>query len=71
MSHTSKATETAAILHAQDEGYQAYLNGQTIPECPYDASSAQLRAAWVRGYAAGRTDRARANREAGSNSQRN
>lgn len=64
MSHTSKTTEAAAILRAQDEGYRAYLNGLTIPECPYTASSAELRTAWVRGYAASRTDRARANRDA-------
>lgn len=64
MSHMSKTTEAAAILRAQDEGYQAYLNGMPIPECPYDASRAELRTAWVRGYAASRTDRARANREA-------
>lgn len=62
MSQTSKTAETAAVLRAQDEGYQAYLNGVTIPECPYDSSTAKLRTAWVRGYAASRTDRARANR---------
>ena len=66
MSHTSKVTEAAEILRAQDEGYQAYLNGLKIPECPYDASRAELRTAWVRGYAASRTDRARANREVSS-----
>lgn len=64
MSQTSKTAETALILKAQDEGYQAYLNGVPIPECPYDASSAELRTAWVRGYSASRTDRARANRRA-------
>lgn len=64
MSQTSKTAETAAILKAQDEGYQAYLNGVPIPECPYHGSSAELRTAWIRGYAASRTDRARANREA-------
>lgn len=64
MSHTSKTTQAAAILHAQDEGYQAYLNGLKIPECPYDADHPELRTAWARGYAASRTDRARANRDA-------
>ncbi|MGP9587245.1 ribosome modulation factor [Micrococcaceae sp. AOP34-BR2-30] len=68
MSHTSRTAGTAAILRAQDEGYQAYLNGVAIPECPYDGTQPELRTAWTRGYAASRTDRARANREASSNS---
>lgn len=71
MSPTSKTTTAAAILTAQDEGYMAYLNGVTIPECPYTGETPELRSAWVRGYAASRTDRARANREAtdGSNTK--
>lgn len=59
----SQTSETSAILHAQDEGYKAYLDGLGIPDCPY-RSDPQLREAWARGYAASRTDRARANREA-------
>lgn len=66
MSPTSKTDTAAAILNAQDQGYQAYLNGVPIPECPFDASTAELRTAWIRGYSASRTDRARANRDAAS-----
>lgn len=60
----SQTSETTALLKAQDEGYSAYLNGLAIPDCPYDRSAPELRMAWARGYAASRTDRARANRQA-------
>lgn len=60
----SRTSETTEILQAQDEGYRAYLEGAAIPDCPYDSSTPQQRIAWVRGYSASRTDRARANRAA-------
>lgn len=65
MSHTSKTATTAAILKAQDQGYQGYLDGlHIIHDCPYDRHALELRQGWVRGYAASRTDRARANSSA-------
>lgn len=60
----SRLSNAPAILQAQTEGYSAYLNGLRIPDCPYDANQPDLRSAWVRGYAASRTDRAHANRNA-------
>lgn len=60
----SRLSNAPAILQAQSEGYSAYLNGLRIPDCPYGANDADLRSAWVRGYAASRTDRAHANRTA-------
>lgn len=60
----SRLSNMPAILQAQTEGYSAYLNGERIPDCPYDAHHPELRSAWVRGYAASRTDRTQANRQA-------
>lgn len=65
MSQTSRTADTAAILKAQNQGYQGYLDGlHIIHDCPYDRHAPELREGWVRGYAASRTDRARANRKA-------
>lgn len=61
MSHTSKAQD---ILKTQQEGYNAYLQGVHIRNCPYKADTPEnttKQQAWIRGYAASRTDRARAN----------
>lgn len=65
----SPVSRTVALLQTQDEGYRAYLDGLQIPECPHTGASADAvehRTAWVRGYAAARTDRARANQAAAS-----
>lgn len=67
----SRTSEAAAILKAQDAGYRAYLNGEHIRDCPHGLKTAdeqKLSQAWVRGYAASRTDRARENRAAQSGS---
>lgn len=63
----SRTSEAAAILKAQDAGYRAYLNGEHIRDCPHGLNSPEgqeLSEAWIRGYAASRTDRARENRKA-------
>lgn len=61
MSHTSN---TAHTLKIQQEGYNAFLQGIHPRDCPYKNDSPenkQNQEAWIRGYAASRTDRARAN----------
>ncbi|MGJ9374355.1 ribosome modulation factor [Nesterenkonia sp. CF4.4] len=63
----SRTSETAAILKAQEAGYRAYLDGLHVRECPHGMDTAEeelLGHAWLRGYAASRTDRARENRKA-------
>lgn len=54
-------------MEIQRTGYRAYLAGHPFTANPYkrdSAESIERQAAWFRGYAASRTDRARANREA-------
>lgn len=49
---------TKAILDTQDAGRQAAYAGQSATTCPHgdeDERSRALRAMWIRGYAAGRT----------------
>lgn len=61
MSLTSKAQDT---LNTQQEGYNAFLQGVHVRDCPYKTDTPENTAkqqAWIRGYAASRTDRARAN----------
>lgn len=56
------------VLATQRAGYRAYLAGQSPKDNPYtreSADSVQRQEAWFRGYAASKTDRARANKEAG------
>ena len=55
------------VLEIQRAGYRAYLAGESPKENPYkreSEESIQRQEAWFRGYAASKTDRARANREA-------
>jgi ribosome modulation factor len=55
----------AEILKYQQEGYRAYLKGSTPKACPYSLQTEEEAAkqdAWFRGFAASKTDRARANR---------
>lgn len=55
------------VLEIQRAGYRAYLSGESPKENPYNRESEesiQRQEAWFRGYAASKTDRARANREA-------
>lgn len=55
----------AEILKYQQEGYRAYLNGTNPNACPYGLQTDEEAAkqdAWFRGFAASKTDRARANR---------
>lgn len=57
----------AEVLEIQRAGYRAYLAGQSAKDNPHkreSAESIQRQEAWFRGYAASKTDRARANREA-------
>lgn len=59
----------AEILKYQQEGYRAYLNGSNPNACPYSLQTeeeATKQDAWFRGFAASKTDRARANRAANS-----
>lgn len=54
------------VLEIQRAGYRAYLSGQSPRDNPHkreSAESIQRQEAWFRGYAASRTDRARANRQ--------
>lgn len=63
----SQTSRTAAILKAQRAGYQAYLDGLHIRDCPHGLKTdeeQELSQAWTRGYAASRTDRARENQKA-------
>lgn len=56
-------------LEIQRAGYRAYLAGESPKDNPYKRDteeSMQQQGAWFRGYAASKTDRARANREAGN-----
>lgn len=56
-------------MKIQHEGYAAFLAGKTPKECPYGRATAEdvlRQEAWLRGYAASRTDRARKNKEADS-----
>ncbi|MGP5022528.1 Rmf/CrpP family protein [Glutamicibacter arilaitensis] len=65
MSHTS--ISPAETLKIQQEGYAAYLQGIHIRNCPHPRDTpenTERQTAWFRGYAASRTDRARANRNA-------
>ena len=55
------------VLEIQRAGYRAYLAGESPKDNPYkreSEESIQRQEAWFRGYAASKTDRARANREA-------
>lgn len=55
------------VLEIQRAGYRAYLAGEPFTQNPYkreSEESIQRQEAWFRGYAASKTDRARANREA-------
>lgn len=55
------------VLEIQRAGYRAYLSGQSPKDNPYkreSAESIQRQEAWFRGYAASKTDRARANTQA-------
>lgn len=64
MSHTS---DNAQILKTQQEGYEAFLKGVHPRDCPHKSDSPENKTkqeAWIRGYAASRTDRARANKQA-------
>lgn len=57
-------TETLKI---QQEGYTAYLQGLQPKDNPYPRDTpenTERQTAWFRGYAASKTDRARANRKA-------
>lgn len=59
--------ETMAIQRA---GYRAYLAGESFRANPYtreSPESLERKAAWFRGYAMSKTDRARANRAAVKN----
>ena len=54
-------------MEIQRAGYRAYLAGESPKENPYKRDSPEnleRQTAWFRGYAASKTDRARANREA-------
>ncbi|MBG6184727.1 ribosome modulation factor [Arthrobacter sp. CAN_A214] len=54
-------------MEIQRTGYRAYLAGLSPTQNPYkreSAESIERQIAWFRGYAASRTDRARANRQA-------
>lgn len=65
MSHAS--ISPAETLKIQQDGYNAYLQGIHIRDCPYPRDTEENLArqtAWFRGYAESRTDRARANRNA-------
>lgn len=47
------------ILDTQRAGWQSAVRGEHVRACPYrgpDERAAGLRAMWLRGYAAGRTD---------------
>lgn len=60
------------VLEIQRAGYRAYLAGESPKENPYkreSEESIQRQEAWFRGYAASKTDRARANREAANTEQ--
>lgn len=55
------------ILQCQQEGYNAYIEGKQPTACPYKLGTPEGEAmgdAWFRGYAASKTDRARANNQA-------
>lgn len=55
------------VLEIQRVGYRAYLAGQSPKDNPHkreSEESTQRQEAWFRGYAASKTDRARANRQA-------
>lgn len=63
----SRTAGSVLIFQAQTEGYQAYLEGKHPRDNPYESGSEDSETkqkAWFRGYAASRTDRARANRAA-------
>lgn len=59
----SRMSDTTGTLKTQQEGYQAYLDGLHVRDCPY-LDNQELREAWSRGYVAARTDRARENQKA-------
>ena len=55
------------VLEIQRAGYRAYLAGESPKDNPYKRESDEnivRQGAWFRGFAASKTDRARANREA-------
>lgn len=58
-------------MEIQHAGYGAYLAGQFPKESPSSASSENIerQSAWFRGYAASKTDRARANHAAANGSR--
>lgn len=69
-SKMSPTLDRPEVLKIQQEGYRAYLNGQHPKECPYPRQTpedVERQEAWFRGFAASRTDRARANRATESN----
>ncbi len=64
MSHT---LSRADVITTQQQGYRAYLAGLKPTDNPYKQDSEENKerqGAWFRGYAASRTDRARANQAA-------
>lgn len=69
----SPILSNAEILQCQQEGYNAYLEGKEPTACPYKLGTPEGEAmgdAWFRGYAASKTDRARANRATTSSQDR-
>lgn len=69
MSHIVSNVE---IGGCQQEGYNAYLEGKEPIACPYTLGTSEGEAmgdAWFRGYAASKTDHARANRAADTASE--
>lgn len=63
----SPTLDRAEVFKCQREGYRAYLDGQRPTSCPYSREtpeSVERQEAWFKGFAASRTDRARANRAA-------
>lgn len=66
MSHMLARKE---VFKIQQEGYRAYLQGESPRSVPYSRETPEeieRQEAWFRGFAASRTDRARANRAAAS-----
>lgn len=69
----SPTLSKSEIVTTQQEGYRAYLAGMKPTSNPYPRDSAldlERQGAWFRGYAASRTDRARANRVAAAEAGR-
>lgn len=63
---TEPELSRSETLEIQRAGYRAYLAGESPKDNPYTRETEediQRQSAWFRGYAASKTDRARANRE--------